>query len=91
MVEKQITAQAKEHGISEDEALARIKSQLPMQDKLDVADTVIDNAGSVAQTHEQVSHWLEQAASMLWPKRQDAQALWRAWLNAQDTSSQERS
>jgi dephospho-CoA kinase len=44
-----------------DEALARIKSQMPLQVKLQYADVVIDNNGSVAHTAAQVAHHWQEA------------------------------
>lgn len=41
------------------EALDRIHSQLPLAQKRQRADVVIDNAGSVEQTRQQVVKWLE--------------------------------
>lgn len=50
-------------GFSRDEALARISSQLPLEEKVAVADHVIDNSGSLEQTlaqtdalHEKLSN-----------------------------------
>ncbi len=37
-----------------DEALARIRAQVPIDDKRDLADWVIDNTGTVAETERQV-------------------------------------
>jgi dephospho-CoA kinase len=40
--------------ISKDQALAKIKSQMPWEDKLHLADRVIDNRGSQEATRGQV-------------------------------------
>lgn len=40
------------------QASARIKSQWPLQTKCELADTIIYNSGSVAQTNKQVEKWL---------------------------------
>ncbi|WP_423407624.1 dephospho-CoA kinase [Heyndrickxia sp. MSNUG] len=42
------------NGFSESEALTRIKSQMPLKDKVKWADTVIDNRGSVEHTKAQL-------------------------------------
>lgn len=42
-------------GVSEAEALARVRAQLPLADKVAVADHVIDNAGSLEETRAQVA------------------------------------
>lgn len=41
--------------LGEDEARARIAAQLPLADKLAVADWVVDNGGSVEETRRQVA------------------------------------
>ncbi len=47
-------------GIDEDEAQARLDAQLPLADKLLVADFIIDNSGSQAETAEQVQElWMQ--------------------------------
>lgn len=47
-------------GLSEAEARARLGAQLPLADKVAVADHVIDNAGSLDQTRDQVERlWRE--------------------------------
>ncbi|MCY8937606.1 dephospho-CoA kinase [Peribacillus frigoritolerans] len=42
------------NGLSEAEALARINSQMPLADKKDLADAVIDNNGDINETKRQV-------------------------------------
>jgi dephospho-CoA kinase len=42
------------NGFSEDEALSRIKSQMPLKDKVDLADEIIDNSGSIEQSRHQL-------------------------------------
>ncbi|MCM3122680.1 dephospho-CoA kinase [Mesobacillus sp. AQ2] len=42
------------NGFSEDEALSRIKSQMPLKDKVDLADEVIDNTGTIEQSRQQL-------------------------------------
>lgn len=64
LVEKIIVVYVSEHtqlerlmernGFSEEEALSRIKSQMPLKDKVDLADAVIDNGGSIEQSRQQL-------------------------------------
>lgn len=42
----------KRNGFSEAEALSRIKSQMPLKDKVTLSDAVIDNGGSIEQTRQ---------------------------------------
>ncbi|MGE6375676.1 dephospho-CoA kinase [Peribacillus muralis] len=42
------------NGLSEADALARIHSQMPLADKKDLADAVIDNNGELTETKKQV-------------------------------------
>ncbi|MBT2681926.1 dephospho-CoA kinase [Bacillus sp. ISL-35] len=42
------------NGFSEDEALSRIKSQMPLKDKVNLADEVIDNTGTIEQSRQQL-------------------------------------
>lgn len=42
----------------EEDALARIRSQMPQAEKASHADVVIDNGGSLAETRRQVEAWL---------------------------------
>jgi dephospho-CoA kinase len=44
----------KRNGFSEEEASARIKSQMPLKDKVSLADAVIDNSGSIVQSRQQL-------------------------------------
>jgi dephospho-CoA kinase len=50
----QIERQIARDGCSRDEALARVRSQLPLDRKRELADHVIDNSGSLADTERQV-------------------------------------
>jgi dephospho-CoA kinase len=50
----QIERLIRRDNIDREDAVARIESQLPLQDKVSVADYVIDNAGTLDQTLEQV-------------------------------------
>lgn len=40
--------------LSEEEASARIRSQMPLRDKIELADAVIDNSGTIDQTKQQL-------------------------------------
>ncbi|WEZ09299.1 dephospho-CoA kinase [Priestia flexa] len=44
----------KRNSLSKEDALARIKSQLPLTEKAKMADFIIDNNGSIDETKEQV-------------------------------------
>lgn len=50
----QIERLVRRDGLSEEEARARLAAQLPLDEKVKVADFVIDNAGSLADTRAQV-------------------------------------
>ena len=50
----QISRQIQRDGCDREEALRRIRSQLPIEDKKAMADIVIDNSGSREQTRRQV-------------------------------------
>ena len=52
--DEQIKRLIKRNNISKDEALQRIKSQMPIKEKVKMADYVIDNSGSLDKTKEQV-------------------------------------
>lgn len=45
--------------LSDSEALDRIYSQMPLDDKAKAADTIIDNTGTIEQTLKQVKQWFE--------------------------------
>jgi len=45
--------------LTEEEALNRIYSQIPLEDKAKRADVLIDNNGTIKQTLRQVDRWLE--------------------------------
>jgi len=51
---EQVKRLAKRNNLSEDEALQRIKSQMPTREKIEMADYVIDNSKSLNKTREQV-------------------------------------
>lgn len=50
----QIERQISRDGCDRDEALRRIRSQLPIEDKKAMADVVVDNSGDLAETERQV-------------------------------------
>ncbi len=52
--EQQLARLVKQRGLTEDEAHQRIKSQPPQEEKLALADVVIDNSGSLGETWRQV-------------------------------------
>lgn len=43
------------NGFSEEEAIARIKSQMPLKDKVQLSDAVIDNNGTIENTKKQLN------------------------------------
>ncbi|MDZ5783777.1 dephospho-CoA kinase [Marinococcus luteus] len=47
-------------GRGEEDAAARIKSQMPLEEKRDLADAVIDNSGTEKETKTQVNELLHQ-------------------------------
>jgi dephospho-CoA kinase len=54
----QVARVVRRDGVSEDDALARLRAQLPQEDKLRVATHVIDNDGDLAATEAQVDRVL---------------------------------
>lgn len=48
-------------GLSENDAINRIYSQMPLEDKAKRADVLINNQGTVKQTIKQVEQWLKTA------------------------------
>ncbi len=52
--DEQIKRLAIRNNLSKEEALQRIKSQMPMKEKVEMADYMIDNSGSLEKTKEQV-------------------------------------
>ncbi len=55
----QIERQMSRDGCDRDEALRRIRSQLPIEDKKAMADIVIDNSGDLEETERQVRELFE--------------------------------
>ncbi len=56
----QIERQISRDGCDRDEALRRIRSQLPIEEKKAMADIVIDNSGSLEETERQVRELFEE-------------------------------
>jgi len=52
--DEQIKRLIKRNNFSRDEALQRVRSQIPMKEKAKMADYVIDNSNSLSKTREQV-------------------------------------
>ncbi len=52
---KQLERITKKHHLSKKDALARIKMQMPLQDKVSMADFVIDNNSTLKQTNKQIT------------------------------------
>jgi len=52
--DEQVKRLVKRDNLSKEEALQRIKSQMPMKEKIKMADYVIDNSSSLDKTKEQV-------------------------------------
>lgn len=46
------------NGYTEQEAAARIQSQMPINEKKALADDIIDNSGTIEKTIEQLSNWI---------------------------------
>lgn len=58
-VEEQITRLRQRNHLSEEEALARLNSQWPLEKKVALADVVIDNSGDLTATYAQIDSWLQ--------------------------------
>ena len=50
------------NNLSEEDALARISSQMPLKEKVELADEVIDNNGTIMETEVQLNTILEKMA-----------------------------
>lgn len=57
--ETQIERQMRRDGCTREEALLRIRAQLPIEDKKAMADIVIDNSGSLDETKRQIRELFE--------------------------------
>ncbi len=63
--EQQLARLMARNGLSEEEALARIRAQPPQEEKVARADRVIDNSGSIEETRRQVDAlWQEVLAKL---------------------------
>lgn len=51
--------------ISLEQAENRIRSQMPIEEKRRKADILIDNSGSIEDTHRQLDQWLKENADLL--------------------------
>ena len=47
-------------GIDRDQALRKIQAQMSLEEKVKLADYVIDNSGSKEESRQQVEAWLDQ-------------------------------
>jgi dephospho-CoA kinase len=54
--EVQLMRLRRRDGLSEEEAMKRIESQMPLLEKIKYADYIIENSGKLAHTDEQVTH-----------------------------------
>lgn len=58
--EKQISRLMTRNGISKEEAGKRLKSQMPISEKIELADIIIDNKGNITETEKRVGQvWQE--------------------------------
>ncbi len=57
--ETQLKRLMERNALTEEEALARIASQMPLQEKVKMADDVIDNNGSMEETEKQLEQLIE--------------------------------
>ncbi|QIL46433.1 dephospho-CoA kinase [Vagococcus coleopterorum] len=44
--------------LTEEEGLARLASQMPISEKIKLADVIIDNSGTIPETYQQIDQWL---------------------------------
>jgi dephospho-CoA kinase len=63
--EKQLERLIKRNNLSEKEALQKIKSQIPLKEKIEIADYVIDNSNSLDKTKEQVETIWQEIVSLV--------------------------
>ncbi|OMP67475.1 dephospho-CoA kinase [Domibacillus epiphyticus] len=56
--ETQLKRLMKRNSYTEQEAHARIRSQMPINEKKELADYIIDNSGSLDETVKQVNKWI---------------------------------
>ena len=63
--DEQIKRLIKRNNLSKDEALQRVRSQIPMEEKAKMADYVIDNSSSLDKTKEQVEKIWQNLVSLI--------------------------
>jgi dephospho-CoA kinase len=63
--EEQLKRLIKRNNLSEKEALQKIKSQIPLKEKIEIADYVIDNSNSLDKTKEQVETIWQEIVSLV--------------------------
>lgn len=68
--EKQLERLMKRNGLTEEEALKRIKAQMPQEEKKKYADFLIDTSGSFQETREQVISVFEKLKALERLKRE---------------------
>ena len=51
----------RDSGLTEEDALNRITSQIPLSEKAQKADSLIDNNGTIENTIKQVDNWLDKS------------------------------
>jgi len=67
--EQQLTRLMSRNGLSEEEALVRIRAQPPQEEKIARADRVIDNSGTIDETRRQVRKlWQEVLRKLGYPQ-----------------------
>jgi len=62
--DEQVKRLIRRNNLSKEEALQRIKSQIPMKEKVKMADYVIDNSSSLGKTKKQVEKIWEELVSL---------------------------
>jgi dephospho-CoA kinase len=65
-LQQQIDRLMARHGFSEQQARQRISAQIPLEQKVRLADYVIDNSGSLDSTSAQVDKLFDELNSKLW-------------------------
>lgn len=58
--ENQLKRLMERNNLTKDQAESRIQAQVPLEEKITLADFVIDNNGTIDQTQQQVENWLAQ-------------------------------
>ncbi len=67
--EQQLTRLMSRNGLSEEEALVRIRAQPPQEEKIARADRVIDNSGTIDETRRQVRElWQDVLRKLSYPQ-----------------------